>query len=158
MKILHVCLAAFYIDNYSYQENILPRMHKKMGHDVRILASTETYINGKTLGYISASEYENEDSIRVKRIPYVSYLPLKIAKKLRIYSGVYESLCEFKPDFIFLHDVQFLSISQIVRYLKENPNVRIVVDGHTDFINSYISFCYIFHQFKQFFIKYFILF
>ncbi len=136
MKILHVCLAAFYIDNYSYQENILPRMHKKMGHDVRILASTETYINGKTLGYISASEYENEDSIRVKRIPYVSYLPLKIAKKLRIYSGVYESLCEFKPDFIFLHDVQFLSISQIVRYLKENPNVRIVVDGHTDFINS----------------------
>lgn len=27
MKILHICLASFYIDNYSYQENLLPKFH-----------------------------------------------------------------------------------------------------------------------------------
>lgn len=39
MKILHLCLACFYIDGYTYQENILPRINREDGHDVRILAS-----------------------------------------------------------------------------------------------------------------------
>ena len=36
MKILHLMLACFYIDNYSYQENYLPKYHKKQGNDVEI--------------------------------------------------------------------------------------------------------------------------
>ena len=42
MRILHLCLSCFYIDGYNYQENILPRINHEDGHDVRILASTET--------------------------------------------------------------------------------------------------------------------
>ncbi len=140
MKILHVCLASFYADNYSYQENLLPKAHKDLGHEVRILASTETYVDGKKLGYIKPSEYLNENGIPVKRIPYVSYLPLKLARKLRIYPNVYEYLCEYKPDYIFSHSVSYLSINQIVRYAKENPNVRVVVDSHSDFVNSAKTF------------------
>ena len=37
MKIIHCCLAAFYIDNFSYQENILPKIHKLQGNDVFII-------------------------------------------------------------------------------------------------------------------------
>lgn len=136
MRILHCCLAAFYIDNYGYQENILPRMHKLQGHEVRILASTETYVDNLHLGYVKPSEYINEDGISVHRIPYVKYLPLSIAKKLRYYKGVYKELELFKPDFIFLHDAQFMSTSDVVKYLKKHPEVKVVVDGHTDYINS----------------------
>ena len=135
MKILHVCLAAFYIDNYSYQENILPRMHKKLGHDVQILASTETYVSGKKLGYVEPSEYVNEDGILVTRIPYKKSIPIKIAKKLRLYEDFTDYLEAYNPDIIFLHDIQFLSITKITNYAKTH-NVRILADGHTDFVNS----------------------
>ena len=43
MKILHLMLACFYIDKYSYQENYLPKYHKKQGHDVEIIASLFTF-------------------------------------------------------------------------------------------------------------------
>ncbi|MBU2526460.1 MAG: glycosyltransferase family 4 protein [Bacteroidetes bacterium] len=136
MKILHCCLAAFYIDNYSYQENILPKMHKLQGHDITILASTETYISSAVLGYVKPSSYINRDGIPVTRIPYISWLPHPIAKKLRIYKGINKFVTEFNPDIIFLHDCQFIGIKEIVSFAKKNPQVKIYVDGHTDFINS----------------------
>jgi 1,2-diacylglycerol 3-alpha-glucosyltransferase len=135
MRVLHCCLAAFYIDNFGYQENILPKVHKIQGHDVEILASTETYIHNK-LGYVKPKSYINEYGITVTRLAYVTYLPHAVVKKLRIYNGVFKKLEGFKPDIIFLHDVQFISIIDVVRYSKKNPNVKIYVDGHTDFGNS----------------------
>lgn len=148
MKILHVCLAAFYIDNYSYQENILPRMHKLLGHGVRILASTETFVDDMNLGYTKPGEYYNEDGILVKRVAYSNILPRGIMKKLRIYKNFYKYIDEFKPDLIFLHDVQFLSIISIIKYKKENPSVKIVADGHADFSNSARTFVskYVLHK------------
>lgn len=136
MRVLHCCLAAFYIDNYGYQENILPRMHKLQGHEVLIVASTETYVDKVHLGYVAPNNYINEDGIPVHRIPYNSCLPHKIAIKLRYYVGLYEEISRFKPDFIFLHDVQFLSIKDIVRYIKEHPEVKVNADCHSDFRNS----------------------
>lgn len=135
MRILHCCLAAFYIDNYGYQENILPKMHKIQGHDVRIVASTETYLGNKNLGYVQASAYMTAENIPITRIPYIKYLPHRIARKLRIYRGLTKELTAFKPDIIFLHDVQFLSIREIAKYAKQN-SVIIYADCHTDFINS----------------------
>lgn len=140
MKVLHCCLAAFYIDNFGYQENILPRMHKLQGHDVMILASTETFVDKIKLGYVPPEQYVNEDGIPVHRIPYRKYLPHKIMAKLRDYEGVFEEVERFKPDFIFLHDVQFLSISDIIRYKKKHPEVKINADSHTDARNSARSF------------------
>lgn len=136
MKILHCCLANFYIDNYGYQENILPKMHKLQGHEVSILASTETYLNNKELGYVEPKCYLNENGIVVNRIRYVTYLPHFLVKKLRIYKGITKIINEFNPDVIFLHDLQFLSIVDIVKYMRVNKNVKLYIDGHTDFINS----------------------
>ncbi|OUQ27971.1 hypothetical protein B5E77_03910 [Lachnoclostridium sp. An131] len=136
MRIIHVCLAAYYIDDYSYQENVLPRMHIKQGHDVLILASTETLSPNNKLSYVNSSSYLNDDGIKVVRIPYLKGIPKFLVRKLRIYPNVYYNLCKFKPDLIFLHDIQFVSINQVKKYAKKNPKVRIVADGHADFINS----------------------
>jgi hypothetical protein len=38
MKIVHLCLANFYVDGMGYQENILPKYHAKE-HDVLIVTS-----------------------------------------------------------------------------------------------------------------------
>lgn len=136
MRVLHCCLAAFYIDDAGYQENILPRMHKRQGHEVAIIASTETYLENHQMGYLKPSNYLSNDGIPVSRLPYAKGLPHKLARKLRIYRGLYEAVDEFSPDILFLHDCQFLDISRIAQYAKSNPNVRIYVDGHTDFMNS----------------------
>lgn len=136
MKIVHCCLACFYIDNYGYQENILPKVHKIQGHDVAIVASTENYLSDKTLGYSKAESYINEHGIPVTRLPYVSWLPSFICKKLRIYKGLFKKLQELNPDVIFLHDIQFIDVIEIIKYAKKNPKVKIYADGHTDFINS----------------------
>ena len=135
MKILHCCLAAFYIDNYSYQENILPKFHKNQGHNVRILASTETYNSNVELSYIEPSSYTTLDDISMTRIGYIKWLPKTVARKLRIYKGVKQNLYTFKPDVIFMHDCQFLSILTFSNYAKKNK-VTIYIDSHTDFVNS----------------------
>lgn len=136
MKIVHFCLASYYIDNHGYQENILPKIHKQIGYDVNIVASTETWIDNKTLGYVEPRSYFNENGILVTRLSYVSWLPHSIAKKLRLYSGLREILNNLKPDIIFLHDVQFLSIIDIANYMNQNKGAILYVDGHTDYINS----------------------
>ena len=136
MKILHCCLAAFYIDNYGYQENILPRMHKIQGHEIEILASTETFIDNAIPGYLLPSSYYTKDGIPITRLPYCKMLPHFVMRKLRIYKGISQVLEKFHPDIIFLHGLQFISIIDIVSYAKKFPQIRIFIDGHTDFINS----------------------
>jgi 1,2-diacylglycerol 3-alpha-glucosyltransferase len=136
MKVLHCCLAAFYIDDYAYQENILPKFHRMQGHHVEIIASTETYIEKGRLGYVKPSVYKNKDGIKVTRLPYSRWLPHRLVRKLRIYVGLYEAIEQFQPDIIFLHDVQFLSVYDIKRYIRRNHGVTVFADGHTDFINS----------------------
>lgn len=140
MRILHCCLAAFYNEGFGYQENILPRMHKKQGHVVKIIASTEKFIDKMNLGYVKEGTFINEDGIEVTRLPYSRILPHKIMTKLRIYSGLYNEISTFSPDVIFLHDAQFVSISSVVKYVKRNSNVKVYVDGHTDFGNSATSY------------------
>ena len=140
MKITHLCLANFYIDNYSYQENMLPKMHKQLGYEVEIIASTETFVDGVHIGYIKPSSYINEYGINVTRLPYVRYLPNKIVHKLRVYPGVYKKLEESSPDIIFMHGAQFLSVGAVAKYLKCHPNVILFVDSHADFSNSAKTF------------------
>lgn len=135
MRIAHVCLAAFYIDGYGYQENILPRVHLRMGHDVKIIASTETYVDRAKIGHVQSSTYVNEDGITVHRLPYARWVPRRLRPKIRAYKGLWRILTEFKPDLIFLHDIQFWDILIVRRYAIEH-NIRVNADSHTDFINS----------------------
>ncbi|MBS4218989.1 glycosyltransferase family 4 protein [Bacillus sp. FJAT-49711] len=136
MKIVHLCLANFFIDNYGYQENMLTAQNKMDGHDVRVLASTETFINNKQLGYIEPSEYLNENGIKITRIPYRKFLPHKLMVKLRIYPRVYQFLDKEKPDVILFHNPQSWELWTVAKYKKKNPHVKLYVDNHADEGNS----------------------
>lgn len=138
MKILHICLANFYIDGYSYQENLLPKYHKKMGLDVEIIASLVSFNeNGEQCILGKGGSYFNEHNILVTRLEYKGFL---LSKRLRVYRGTYQAICKSKPDTIFIHGCQFLDIKSIVKYVKLNPSVKIYVDNHADFSNSARSF------------------
>jgi len=140
MRILHLCLSCFYIDNFAYQENILPKYNKNDGHDVKIITSTETYGEDRTLEYVEPSEYTNEDGIVVVRLPYRRFLPHKIMRKLRMYQGVYGEIEKFAPDVILFHGLCAGELLTVVKYKKAFPGVKLYVDSHEDAKNSARSF------------------
>ena len=136
MKISHLCLSCFYIDNFSYQENILPRQNKQDGHEVQIIASTETYASDSRLGYLSPGRYNNEDGIPVVRLGYRKFLPHSIMKKLRMHHGVLELLEEFGPDVILFHGLCGWELLSVANFKKRHPQVRVYADSHEDANNS----------------------
>lgn len=135
MRIAHVCLAAFYIDGFGYQENILPRIHAEAGHDVTIVASTENYVGNTEHTHVAASSYRNEDGIQVHRLPYSRWVPKRIRPKIRAYRGLTTRLEEIRPDLIFVHDVQFYDFLKIAAYARRT-GAKVVADCHTDYVNS----------------------
>ena len=134
MKIMHLMLACFYIDNYSYQENLLPKYHKLQGHDVEIIASLFTFDeNGKGKWLKEGKKYINENGIPVTRLEFAQS---KISNKIRRYKGLMAELLRFNPDVIFIHGVQFCDIDIVVKYLKNHKDTKVFVDNHSDFGNS----------------------
>lgn len=135
MKILHLCLGNYFIDGYGYQENNLTKQHKRMGYDVEVIASIQTYdANGQVAYTEQLGSYINQDQVTVTRIPYL--INNKICHLFKIYRGVYKELERCKPDIIFVHNFQFLDIRYIIKYKKEHLRTTIYVDSHADFSNS----------------------
>ncbi|NVK44049.1 MAG: glycosyltransferase family 4 protein [Oceanospirillaceae bacterium] len=139
MKIVHVCLSCFYIDGYSYQENMLVKEHVNAGHQVKVLASTENYIDGQ-ITYVKPSVYIGSDGAEVTRLSYRKLLPQKLMTKLRMHAGVYDYLAKFSPDVIVFHGLCGWELRTVCKYKVDNPTVRLWVDSHEDHNNSARNF------------------
>lgn len=149
MKILHLCLSSFYIDDFSYQENMLPKYHVQMGHDVTVLASLVSFnANGLPCLLNSESVKMTNDGYKVVRIDYKRPF-YHFFKFIRVYNNTYKHLKNESPDIIFIHDFSFMDIFSIIRYVQKHKHIKIYVDCHTDFINSAQSWIskYLFHYF-----------
>jgi glycosyltransferase involved in cell wall biosynthesis len=136
MRIAHLCLSCFYIDGFNYQENSLPRQNRLDGHDVLIIASTETFGKDRKLCYALASRYTNEDGIPVIRLAYRRIVPFAVARKLRMHPGVYQLLEEFCPDVIIFHGLCGWELLSAAAYAKRYPEVVLYADSHEDANNS----------------------
>lgn len=136
MKIVHFCIGNFFVDNYSYQENMLPKFHKKRGYDVEVIASLQSFDeNGKKCFLEKSCVYQNEYDIKVTRLDYRK--PIKFYRKFKRYIGTYEALEASKPDILFVHGgCQALDTDVLAKYMKNNPGVRLIIDSHVDFSNS----------------------
>lgn len=135
MKIVHLCLGCFFPDNYSYQENMLPKFHKQLGYEVEVIASLATFDkNGKAAFLEKGSTYQNEYDIRVTRLDYKK--PEKVYRKLKHYMGTYAALQKANPDILFIHGCQFMDMDAVAKYVKQHINTRVYVDNHADFSNS----------------------
>lgn len=140
MKIVHLCLASFFIDNYSYQENLLPKYHKYSGFDVTIIASLVSFDNnGKYTLLSHESEYETVEGCKVYRLDY-RHPCYAFNRLFRRYHNFYSILKKENPDLIFIHGIQFSDIKTVLRYKMENPAVRLFCDNHADWVNSATNF------------------
>lgn len=136
MKIVHLCLSNFYIDNYSYQENMLPKYHVLQGHEVTVIASLYSFdANGLPCLLEGESTHRTPDGFKVIRLDYRRPL-YKLNRFIRIYNNLKRVLEAEKPDLLFIHDFSFMDIRLILKYARKHPHVKIFVDCHTDYINS----------------------
>lgn len=140
MKILHCCLSCFYIDGYSYQENELIREHVQAGHDVLVLASTESFDETQKKTYLNPGEYIGNEGAKVIRLPFARWLPSFFMKKIKAYQGFLELLESYKPNVIMFHGIGSFELLTVSKYKKRNQNITLYADTHADYHNSAKNF------------------
>lgn len=134
MKIIHICLNGPVTDNWSYQDNLLPKYHKMIGYEVSVITSQYVWNDKGKIDIDNRTIYYNEYSIKTIRIE--SKYNTTVNSKFKRYKNLYKTIYNEKPDIIFVHGCQFFDIKYVVKYAKINPKVNIYVDNHADFSNS----------------------
>lgn len=132
MKIVHIAPKAPYNDYWGYQDNLLPKYQKKLGHDVTIIITNTMHKDGKIVE-TDCTDYVLNDGVRVIRL---KVNPYGISKLTILFSKlpVYPYLNEIVPDFIFYHGLHGTTIFDVIKYKKNvNPNCVIVQDNHLDY-------------------------
>ena len=139
MNILHICLNGAVTDGLSYQDNLLPKYHKKMGLDVTVLTSLYAFDEKGKIQKLSDeyTEYINSDGVKIIRIPMKKGQGYNT--KLKRYVGLEEVLIKECPDIIFIHDFQYPDTEIIAKYLEKHKSVTAYADNHADYSNSATS-------------------
>jgi 1,2-diacylglycerol 3-alpha-glucosyltransferase len=136
MKIVHLCLSCFYVDGFAYQENQLVAQHVADGHEVTVIASTDSFDANKRPCNVEPADYLGTDSAQVIRLPYRRIGPHGLAAKIRAYPGVKSILERLSPDVILFHGLCAWEMLTVARYVNQHPNVLLYADCHEDFNNS----------------------
>ena len=135
MKILHIAPNAPYNDGWGYQENLLPKYHKRLGHDVTLIITNTMHKDGKIVE-TDCADYISKDGVRIIRLIKRKYFS-KILTNLRSKMDVMPYLKEIQPDFVFFHGLISATIFDVIKYKKKiNPNCVIVQDNHLDYKNA----------------------
>lgn len=133
MKIVHICLGGVVTDGWGYQDNLLPKYHKRMGADVTVVTSHFIWNNNGKLDKDLRNKYVNDDGVLVKRLDsHAKDANDRFAK----YPKLFETLEEEKPDVIFLHDMQRPYAKIVAKYVKQHMGVTLYADNHADYSNS----------------------
>lgn len=135
MKIASIVLHGSFTDGMAYQENCLPYYQKKVFNaDVIIIAGQYCLRKGtKEKMLVPEGEYTCENGLRLIRIKSGSS---KIAKKLAHFPTLYDVLELEKPDVIFAHLIQSVSLLSICKYKRKHKEILLYGDSHADTINS----------------------
>ena len=132
MRIVHISASAPYNDYWGYQDNLLPKYQRKLGHDVYIITTNTIHESGKIVN-VPCDEYVLNDGVTVIRMQQKQY-PLRVVTGLRARLNAFDKLKELMPDFVFFHGLSSATIEDVIKYRKEvNPNCKIVQDNHLDY-------------------------
>ena len=131
MRIIHIAPNSPYNDYWGYQENLLPKYQRKLGHDVTVITTNTMHENGKIVK-TECFDYILNDGVRIIRRNYKEYA-------LRVVTGTFANLDvlpileEIEPDFIFYHGLVSYTIKDVVKYVKKHPQCKVVEDNHMDY-------------------------
>ena len=132
MNIVHICLLAPYNEYWGYQDNLLPKYHRKLGHKVTVITSNTKHNEEGKIIETDCGQYTLVDGQEIIRVKKETFITPKLGRLLN-YSDIYETLCVKRPDFIMIHGLSSAVVFQVIKYKKKkNKNCRIIVDNHLD--------------------------
>jgi len=131
MKIVHIAPNSPYNDYWGYQDNLLPKYQRKLGHDVTVIITNKMHKDGKIVE-IPPTVYELDDGVKIIRLKYKQYIHPVVTG---VFSDldVYDLLDDIQPDFIFYHGLVSYTIIGVIKYIKKNPKCKMVEDNHMDY-------------------------
>lgn len=135
MKIVNLILHGNFTDGMAYQENCLPYYQSKVYNaEVVIIAGQYKLELGTNKSIIEpVGETICDNGLRLIRIKSTKS---KFLRKFAYYPTLLDILEQEKPDYIFAHLVQSLSMLDLKKYKEKHPQVKIFADNHADYINS----------------------
>jgi glycosyltransferase involved in cell wall biosynthesis len=136
MKILHVCITGPFTDGLSYQENELVEQHVALGHDVTVIAATDTYGPDKQVVHTEAGTTRLNCGAVLIRLPYAWGLRGWLATKIRAHRGLLECVRSIEPDRILFHGLTAWDLLTVSTYVQSNSNTKLFADSHEDWNNS----------------------
>lgn len=133
MKILHI--ANRYYEGFGYQENIMPRYQKKLGHDVVVVVSS--YRKREFIGFLTESNNKDreeymDDNVKIIRIPIRG----EFKGRFVVFTNLNNILEMEKPDYIYHYGLTAPSLLTAIKYKQKHPSVFLVADCHADWNNS----------------------
>lgn len=134
MRIVHI--TGYFVEEMSYQENLLPVGQHELGHEVIIL----TGINNPDFGFNSSNRTNKilqfiYKGVKVIRLNHY----IELNNKGPILKDLYGYLKKLNPDVLFVHDIG-TSLLTALLYKIWFPNVILQFDSHSTIHNSRTSF------------------
>lgn len=131
MKILMIC--DFFHSSQTYQENLLTKYYRHLGHEVVVICSTYEnifdYMNEK-LAPSKESCFIDKYEAKVYRLAY----QFNILYRIRKFRNIGKIIHEERPDLIYVHGNSF-NLHEAVSYKKKH-NCKLIFDSHSDYSNS----------------------
>ena len=139
MKIVHIAISCFYIEGAGYQENLLPKAHRKAGHEVTMISSQYSFNSKGQVEYRPVRTYTNDNDVKVIILKDTPHLRLGLNMFKKKCYGLYKALENEHPDIIFMHGLSALDSYTVLRYLRKHPQVKFYADQHGDYYNTRYS-------------------
>lgn len=133
MRVLILTTGNSFTPSMLYKENYLIKAAIEQDHEVFVFANQYTYVKGHETRVDVA---ETTEGYTLKRFPYKNYGLKLITQKVRRIECLEEEIIQVKPDLLFINCAQIYNVKNLGIIKKELPNVKIVLDFSTKYLNS----------------------
>ena len=130
MKIVHIHLLGPYTDGWGYQENILPEIQARQGHEVTVITNCLTHCPDNSIKEVAPAEYEINE-VRIIRIQYKKIVFSEYINGILFHYPIKAYLEQLTPDVILLHGLgDGLTNCEIRQYIKQHSECVLFGDVH----------------------------
>lgn len=134
MKVLHIGLTSHYTDKMLYQDNILPDINVKAGHDVTFITDIFEYKNGD-LTKTDECDLVLDNGVRLIRLSYDRIINDFITNKIQKCKKIARLLDDIQPDTILYHGVCGYELMDVAAYVRKH-DIPFYIDSHENFKNT----------------------
>lgn len=133
MRILIVTTGNEFTPSMLYKENYIIKAAQAHGDEIFVFANQYTYVKGKTA---LADAEEKVEGYTLKRFKYRSYGSKMLTSRVRRIDGLENEIIKIIPDLIFFNCGQVYNIKNLKLIKQALPEVKIVLDFSTKYLNS----------------------